>query len=95
MICRFDANTAVDETLELGSSDTLRLEFVTKEGGNRGKAHQAFILIEDPATNLDISLPIPVKASGRTKLDLVCLLNYVAYTRNIVIFLLNFYMPTS
>lgn len=73
---RFTAKTVVDETLELATGDTLRIAFTTKEGGNAARPHQSFLLIEDPSTNLEISIPVPVKPSGKAKLDLVSQRHY-------------------
>jgi oligosaccharyltransferase complex subunit delta (ribophorin II) len=61
----------VEDILELGSTDSLRLTFTTKEGQSNARPHQSFILIEDPAAKLDVSIPVSVKASGKAKIDLV------------------------
>lgn len=57
----------------MSSFDTLRLTYTTKEGIKAARPHQSFILIEEPSTNLDIAIPVPVKASGKAKLDIVYL----------------------
>jgi oligosaccharyltransferase complex subunit delta (ribophorin II) len=67
----FGASSQVEEILELSPTDTLRLTYTTKEGDKATRPHQSFILVEDPSTNLDIAIPVPVKPSGKAKLDLV------------------------
>lgn len=77
LTCRFTAKSSVDETLEFVTGDTLRIAFTTKEGGTAARPHQSFILIEDPSTNLEISIPVPVKPSGKAKLDIVSAIQYI------------------
>jgi oligosaccharyltransferase complex subunit delta (ribophorin II) len=89
MTCRFTAKSPVDETLEFVTGDTLRIAFTTKEGASAARPHQSFILIEDPSTNLEISIAVPVKPSGKAKLDLVSQSYYFSDTRIKRIYLLN------
>jgi hypothetical protein len=89
---RFSAKSSADETLELSAVDTLRLSFTTKQGGTTTRPHQSFILVEDPSTNLEIAIPVPVKYTGKAKLDLVLPLSYWVDNRNNVTFHLNWYM---
>ena len=81
----------MEDTLELSSTDTLRLTFTVTEGGAAARPHQSFILIEDPSTNLDIAIPVPVKSSGKAKLDLVIQILIFLICRTIVIYLLSYY----
>jgi len=68
---RFDGTSKVEDIIELSSTDSLRLTFTTKDGQSTARPHQSFILIEDPSTKLDISIPVSVKASGKGKIDFV------------------------
>lgn len=70
-VYRFDGTSKVEDTLELSPTDSLRLTFTTKDGQSTARPHQSFLLIEDPSTKLDISIPVSVKASGKGKIDLV------------------------
>lgn len=88
----FEASSPVEDTLELSSSDTLRLTLTAKEGGNAARPHQLFILIEDASANLDIAIPVPVKPSGKAKLDLVFQMIVSLIFRTTVTYLLNYYM---
>jgi oligosaccharyltransferase complex subunit delta (ribophorin II) len=63
----------VDDIIELDSTDTLRIAFTTKEGATAARPHQSFLLIQDPSSKLEIAVPVPVKTSGKAKLDLVSL----------------------
>ena len=80
LTCRFTAKSSVDETLEFVTGDTLRIAFTTKEGGSAARPHQSFILIEDPSTDLEISIPVPVKPAGKAKLDIVSPTQYIFLT---------------
>jgi oligosaccharyltransferase complex subunit delta (ribophorin II) len=91
-ISRIDANSVVEETLEVSPSDTLHLTFTTKEGETVARPHQSFLLIEDPLANLATSIPVPVKLSGKAKLDLVRFVSIWLSKRTIAIYLLNCYM---
>jgi len=51
--------------------DTLRLTYTTKDGDKTARPHQSFVLVEDAIANLQVSIPVPVKSSGKAKLDLV------------------------
>lgn len=95
--CSFGASSQVEDTLELSSTDTLRLTYTTTEGGKAARPHQSFILVEDSSANLDIAIPVQVKASGKANLDIVCVDHGLSYRRNIVIYLLGYYMqiPSS
>jgi oligosaccharyltransferase complex subunit delta (ribophorin II) len=69
---RFSANSPVDEVLDFAVGDTLRLAFTTKDGEKTTRPHQSFLLVQDPTTNLEVAIPVPVKPSGKAKLDIVC-----------------------
>ncbi|RVX67448.1 hypothetical protein B0A52_08801 [Exophiala mesophila] len=60
----------VTSPIKLGPVDTLKVVLSTQEGKSAKRPHQAFLLLQDPATNLDISYPFSVKESGKAKLDL-------------------------
>jgi dolichyl-diphosphooligosaccharide---protein glycosyltransferase subunit 2 (ribophorin II) len=63
----------VDQVLELGEKDTLRLMFTASDGDQASRPHQSFVLVEDPTQNLQISIPVSTKPSGKAKLDIVAL----------------------
>lgn len=57
--------------MSLGGSDTLKITLTAQEGRSAKRPHQAFLLLKDPATGLDISYPFSVKDNGKSKLELV------------------------
>jgi oligosaccharyltransferase complex subunit delta (ribophorin II) len=57
--------------VKLGAGETLKVILTTQEGKSAKRPHQAFLLLQDPTTNLDISYPFSVKDSGKAKVELV------------------------
>lgn len=57
--------------VHLGATDTLKVILTTQNGKQARRPHQAFLLLKDPATGLDISYPFSVKESGKAKVDVV------------------------
>jgi oligosaccharyltransferase complex subunit delta (ribophorin II) len=45
----------------------------TQEGRSAKRPHQAFLLLKDPTTGLDISYPFNVKDNGKSKVEVVSL----------------------
>jgi len=66
----FSSKAGVEEVIELSPADTLRLAFTATEDDKPGRPHQSFILIEDTSSSLDIVIPVPVKPSGKAKIDI-------------------------
>lgn len=52
------------------STDTLKIILTTQEGKTAKRAHQAFLILTDPSSGLDISYPFSLKDSGKAKVDL-------------------------
>lgn len=61
----------MSKTVELGTTDTLKIILTTQDGKTAKRPHQAFLLLKDAVTGLDISYPLNVKDSGKAKVDLV------------------------
>lgn len=57
---------------DLGPNDSLKVILTTQEGKSAKRPHQAFLLLKDSSSNLDVSYPLSVKESGKAKVDLVC-----------------------
>jgi oligosaccharyltransferase complex subunit delta (ribophorin II) len=55
----------------LGALDSLKVVLTTQDGKTAKKPHQAFLLLKDTDTGLDISYPFSVKESGKSKIELV------------------------
>ncbi|KEF62753.1 uncharacterized protein A1O9_00726 [Exophiala aquamarina CBS 119918] len=56
--------------VKLGAGDTLKVILTTQDGKSAKRPHQAFLLLQDLSTNLDISYPFSVKESGKAKVEL-------------------------
>ncbi|RMZ91058.1 hypothetical protein DV736_g1696, partial [Chaetothyriales sp. CBS 134916] len=63
-------NKPLSSVVALGAADTLKIVLTTQTGGTGKRPHQAFLLLEDPRTKLDISYPFNVKESGKGKVEL-------------------------
>ncbi|KAL1992062.1 hypothetical protein VTN49DRAFT_4094 [Thermomyces lanuginosus] len=66
----FEQDAPLSDAITLSSSGTLKLRLTTREGSRAKRPHQAFLLLRDPETSLDISYPFSVKDNGKAKLDL-------------------------
>jgi oligosaccharyltransferase complex subunit delta (ribophorin II) len=55
----------------LGASDSLKVVLTVQDGKTAKRPHQAFLLLRDTDTGLDVSYPFSVKESGKAKVDLV------------------------
>ncbi|KAK5943017.1 hypothetical protein PMZ80_004022 [Knufia obscura] len=55
---------------DLGPNDSLKVILTTQEGKSAKRPHQAFLLLKDSSSNLDVSYPLSVKESGKAKVDL-------------------------
>ena len=58
--------------ITLGASDFLKVVLTVQDGKTAKRPHQAFLLLKDTGSGLDISYPFSVKESGKAKIDLVC-----------------------
>ena len=70
-LCRIPDNKPLSEPVSLGTTDTLKIDLVAREGRSPKRPHQAFLLLKDPTTGLDISYPFSVKSNGKSRVELV------------------------
>lgn len=70
-IGRIPDNKGLSKPIALGDADTLKLTLTSQEGSSAKRAHQVFLLLEDPETGLDISYPFNVKDNGKARVELV------------------------
>ncbi|ETN38843.1 uncharacterized protein HMPREF1541_06884 [Cyphellophora europaea CBS 101466] len=56
--------------VSLGAGDSLKIILTAQEGKSAKRPHQASLLLQNPATNLDVSYPFSVKESGKGKIEL-------------------------
>jgi hypothetical protein len=64
-------NKPLSKLVSLSDSDTLKVTLTTQEGGSAKRPHQAFLLLKDFETGLDVSYPFAVKNNGKAKLEVV------------------------
>ncbi|KAL1989200.1 hypothetical protein VTN96DRAFT_3747 [Rasamsonia emersonii] len=67
---KIQENAPLSKVVSLGGSDTLKLALTAQEGRSAKRPHQAFLLLKDPETGLDISYPFSVKDNGKAKVEL-------------------------
>lgn len=58
------------KAVDLGPGDNLKIVLTTQEGRSAKKPHQAFLILKDSKSSLDISYPLSVKDNGKAKVDL-------------------------
>ncbi|KAJ5095990.1 hypothetical protein NUU61_005346 [Penicillium alfredii] len=64
------ASKPLSKPISLATVDTLRVTLTTQEGSSPKRPHQAFLLLKDDQTGLDISYPFTVKESGKSRVEL-------------------------
>ena len=57
--------------VDFGPTDSLKIILTAQEGKSAKRPHQAFLLLRDAISNLDVSYPLSMKESGEAKVDLV------------------------
>ncbi|EEH47008.1 uncharacterized protein PADG_03106 [Paracoccidioides brasiliensis Pb18] len=67
---RLSENTPLSQPLSFGDSDILKLSLTTQEDHSAKRPHQAFLLLEDLDTGLDLSYPLNARESGKARLEL-------------------------
>ncbi|EEP77625.1 conserved hypothetical protein [Uncinocarpus reesii 1704] len=60
----------LSKPIPLGQADTLKLLLTAQEGRAPKKPHQAFLLLKDAESGLDISYPLAIKDNGKARLEL-------------------------
>ncbi|KAJ5090765.1 hypothetical protein N7532_009449 [Penicillium argentinense] len=56
--------------VSFAGADTLRVTLTTQEGSSAKRPHQAFLLLKDNQSGLDISYPFTVKENGKSRVEL-------------------------
>ncbi|KIX06962.1 uncharacterized protein Z518_04938 [Rhinocladiella mackenziei CBS 650.93] len=62
--------TPLSAPVKFGAGDTLKVVLTTQEGKSAKRPHQAFLLLQDTTSKLDVSYPFSVKESGKAKVEL-------------------------
>jgi len=71
MISRLVERKPLSKPITLKASDSLKVVLTVQDGKAAKRPHQAFLLLKDTDTGLDISYPFSVKESGKAQVDLV------------------------
>lgn len=67
----FSSSKPLGNPVAFTGADTLRVTLTTQEGSSAKRPHQAFLLLKDGHTGLDISYPFTVKENGKSRVELV------------------------
>ncbi|CAG7924166.1 unnamed protein product [Penicillium olsonii] len=67
---QFTASKPLAKPVSLVGADTLRVTLTAQEGSSAKRPHQAFLLLKDGQTGLDISYPFSVKDNGKSRVEL-------------------------
>ena len=68
---RLAEHKTLGSPVNLGPADSLKVILTTQETRSAKRPHQAFLLLKDTSSNLDISYPFNVKENGKAKVELV------------------------
>lgn len=79
-IIRLAEHKPLSAPVIMGASDSLKIVLTVQDGKTAKRPHQAFLILKDADTGLDISYPFSVKDSGKAKIDLVELLHSLCRT---------------
>lgn len=71
IICSLKENVPLPTPVSLGESDSLKVILTAQEDRSAKRPHQAFLLLKDSTTGLDVSYPFSVKSDGKSKIELV------------------------
>lgn len=68
---RISSSKPLANPLAFTGADTLRITLTTQEDSSAKRPHQAFLLLKDSQSGLDISYPFTVKENGKSRVELV------------------------
>lgn len=66
------ASKPLSKPVSFAGADTLRVILTAEEGSSAKRPHQAFLLLKDTQSGLDVSYPFAVKENGKSRVELVC-----------------------
>lgn len=68
---RLIANKPLSKSLALGPADTIKIILTATEDGKAKRPHQAFLVLQDPETGLEIPYTFAMRPEGKGKVDFV------------------------
>lgn len=72
IVTRLTEHKPFPRPITLGASDSLKVVLTTLDGKTAKRPNQAFLLLKEVVTGLDISYPFSVRENGKAKVELVC-----------------------
>lgn len=71
VLSRLAEHQPLSVPVTLGATDLMKIVLTVQDGKTAKRPHQAFLLLKDAHTGLDISYPFGVKENGKAKVELV------------------------
>ncbi|KAJ5389635.1 uncharacterized protein N7496_000703 [Penicillium cataractarum] len=67
---QFTSSKPLSKPVVFAGADTLRVILTAQEGSSAKRPHQAFLLLKDTQSGLDVSYPFSVKENGKSRVEL-------------------------
>ncbi|GLI78866.1 hypothetical protein PoHVEF18_007188 [Penicillium ochrochloron] len=67
---QFTPSKPLSKPVVFAGADTLRVILTAQEGSSAKRPHQAFLLLKDTQSGLDVSYPFSVKENGKSRVEL-------------------------
>lgn len=74
---RLSATSPLKKPLSLGAKDSLKVMITAKEGDKAKRPHQAFLILKETESGLEVPFPMELKDNGRGVVDVVRPLNMI------------------
>lgn len=68
---RLSQGAPLASALALDTADTLKVSLTATDGGRAKRPHQAFVVLREEDTGLEVSFPLSVKANGKGAVEIV------------------------
>lgn len=69
--CRLSDHAPLAKPVTFGPTDALKIILTATEDGKAKRPHQAFLLLRDQDTGLEMTFPFSMKDTGKGKVDFV------------------------
>ena len=68
---RLSQGAPLASALALDTADTLKVSLTATDGGRAKRPHQAFVVLREEDTGLEVSFPLSVKGNGKGAVEIV------------------------
>lgn len=68
---RLNAKSPVSKPVALGGTDTLKVTLTAKENGKAKRPHQAFVVLKEQDSGLEVPFPLTTKENGKAVVQIV------------------------